>query len=834
MVDFNKLKKNNAKARPIEPIEIFRRAPKPPGINDLYGSQAEILHGWFGRRGHRDVVLKLHTGGGKTLVGLLIAQSTLNETGDPVLYLTPTNQLVQQTLEKAKELGINVVEYQKGAPLNDAFVNGQAVMVGNYNILFNGKSKFGVRGNGQPQRVGAIVLDDAHAAFGVVRDAFTLEIQTSDNNGRYEALVDLFRKAFQDTGKLGTLEDIVEGSDFSILEVPHWAWHEQLDAVRAQLKSDANKYPLVWPLLRDNLHLCHALVSRQAFTITPILPLVSMFPTLADAPRRVYMSATLPDDSEIIRTFNAAGDALSGALQSRSLAGISERMILLPDLLSFQFTEEHLQELLDWTAQKNLGTVILVPSGKEAEKWAGSTKVAESSREVAELVADLQSRATSGPVTFANRYDGIDLPGDSCRLLVMSGMPAGTSSYELFRGSALYGGTSIQRLIAQRIEQGIGRGARGAGDHCVVILTGSDLASWVSKDANFQFLTLGTRAQLEMGISITKEVADFRDLTNTISLSLMRDKRWTEYHAGTLADLADEDSADTLAGELAAIERKAFDLWTDGYHVQAIARLEKFLASYETLDPQTCGWIQQMIARIADNWGNAQLAQDWQKKAYANNHNLTRPKIAPPYRPLPLPGDQAKSIVQQIGGFRIRHGFLQRFEEACSALHPDSSANQFERALSDFATMIGFASQRFDANGEGPDVLWLLPNRVGFVIEAKSRKKAKNALTKDQHGQLLVAAEWFKEHYPGYEHVRVSVHPQNLSTRAAVAGASHALTYEKLGKMISDARVLLSALCDSQCDEHELEMECERLLDHSDLRADKVVNGYLRPFEAVE
>lgn len=164
MVDFNKLKKNKAKTRPIEPIEIFRRAPKPPGINDLYGSQAEILQGWFGRRSDRDVVLKLHTGGGKTLVGLLIAQSTLNETGDPVLYLTPTNQLVQQTLEKAKELGINVVEYQKGAPLNDAFVNGQAIMVGNYNILFNGKSKFGIRGSGQPQRIGAIVLDDAHAA----------------------------------------------------------------------------------------------------------------------------------------------------------------------------------------------------------------------------------------------------------------------------------------------------------------------------------------------------------------------------------------------------------------------------------------------------------------------------------------------------------------------------------------------------------------------------------------------------------------------------------------------------------------------------------------------
>ena len=98
MVDFEKLKNKKKKERAIEPIEIFRRLPKPPGLNDLYTSQAEVLHTWFERRTDRDVVLKLHTGGGKTLVGLLMAQSCLNEMKEPVLYLAPTVQLVNQTL----------------------------------------------------------------------------------------------------------------------------------------------------------------------------------------------------------------------------------------------------------------------------------------------------------------------------------------------------------------------------------------------------------------------------------------------------------------------------------------------------------------------------------------------------------------------------------------------------------------------------------------------------------------------------------------------------------------------------------------------------------------
>ena len=71
MVDFKKLRARKAGSAVIDPVEIFRRLPKPPGINDLYTSQAQVLSDWFARRDENDLVVKLHTGGGKTLVGLL-------------------------------------------------------------------------------------------------------------------------------------------------------------------------------------------------------------------------------------------------------------------------------------------------------------------------------------------------------------------------------------------------------------------------------------------------------------------------------------------------------------------------------------------------------------------------------------------------------------------------------------------------------------------------------------------------------------------------------------------------------------------------------------------
>lgn len=836
MVDFDKLRAKKTKTKVIEPSEIFRRLPKPPGINDLYTSQAEVLQAWFDRRSEKDIVLKLHTGGGKTLVGLLMAQSCLIETGEPVLYLAPTRQLVNQTLEKAKAHGIPAVTYRNREPLSDEFINSKAIMVATYKALFHGRSKFGIRGLGQPQGVSTIILDDAHVAFSVVRDSFTLSVEATDNKERYENLTSLFRGAFKESDRLGTFDDTISGADYAVLEVPYWAWHQQLDAVREQLKSDSEKYALIWPLLRDQLHLCHALISRKAFTISPILPLVNAFPTFADAPRRIYMSATIADDSEIIRTFDADQQSVQNPLTSRSLAGVSERMILIPDLTQFDFNiRSAAGKLAEQVAQKlNLGAVILSPSDPAAVQWEDVATVAKGSQEVEKLVEALQTRASSGPVVFANRYDGIDLPGDSCRLLIMSGLPAGTSDYELFRASALYGGATITRMLAQRIEQGIGRGARGSGDHCVVLLVGSDLAAWIAKDANFRFLTSATRAQIEMGADISKQVQDWKEFVQTINRSFSRDHGWIEYHAETLAELVEDDKPDTTRLNQAAAERKAINLWSDGYCDQAIAKIEKSISEQANVDQQTRGWMQQLAARIADHWGNSERAEDLQRQAFSNNRNLIRPKVRPPYRPLAQPSPQANAIAKQIGGYRLRRGFLQSFEETVAFLQPNSTANQFEQALADLAIMIGFSAERHDANGEGPDVLWLLPSKTGMVIEAKSRKKEKNALTKENHGQLLVAAEWFASNYPSYKCIRVSVHPTNHATKAADATSSYALTYEKLTALISDARVLLTTLCDSQLSDAELVAECNRCLSKSPVSYERLLESYLVPFKDVD
>lgn len=836
MVDFKKLRASQKKTSVTDPIEIFRRLPKPPEITDLFTSQAQVLEDWYKRRNECDVVIKLHTGGGKTLVGLLISQSIINESHEPVIYLSPTIQLVEQTFNKANEYGIPAEIYKKKEDFPDDFLTGKSVLICTYKALFNGISKFGAPGSKRDTlKVGAIILDDAHVSFTTVRESFTLKIEKNNNEESYETLTNMFRNDFRQLGKQGTFDDIVSGNDFNILEVPYWSWKKRSKQVSEYLRKNSNDYPFVWPLLRDSIDYCHTLISKNSFLITPLFPLVNLIPTFSSCNRRIYMSATIGDDSSIIRTFNASRKSISKPIFSRSLAGISERMILAPELMKIdkENIPEMIKKIAKWATEKEkVATVILVPSNHSANYWEDVATIADSSEKVNECVQKLQRNSSLGPFVFANRYDGIDLPDKSCRLLIVSGLPRGTSEYDIFRSNAFMDGTAINSSLSQRIEQGIGRAARGPGDFCVVIISGKDLISWIGRSSNLKFLTTSTRAQLQIGLDVSKDVTDTRELAKTIQSCFKREKDWIEYHAETLAESIESEKYDVSALEHAEIEQKAFHLWQDGYYEKAIYKLEKYCHENKTLDKESKGWLFQLAARISNHWGKEDKSQELQEHAFSNNRSLLRPQIAPPYKPLSKPSKQAEIIVELIKSYNPHRGFMSQYEEVVSHLIPEASSNQFEQSLESLGKMLGFSAERPEkVYGAGPDVLWLLDNSVGLVIEAKSHKEKKNALTKEQHGQILVSIEWFKREYQGYSYKAVSIHPNISATKNAVADGTKALTFENMNELVSEVRELFKKLCESVIDNEELVIRCNELLSSSNLTSKKIIKKYLLPFK---
>ena len=835
MVDFKKLRESKAKPKPIIPREIFNALPKPPGINDLYASQAEVLDSWFARRTEKDVVVKLHTGGGKTLVALLMAQSVMNETGEPVLYLAPTNQLVSQVIAKSHEYGISAQPYTKGQPLPGEFYDGKSVLVGAYETLFTGRSKFGVRGDGRPLvKVGAIILDDAHVALTSVREAFTLTISARDHADVYSDLAGRFRTAFRDVGRSGSFADITNGKDYGVIEVPSWAWNRKLAELQNYLSQHVDQIdPYVWPFLRDNLAFCHCLFSRNAVAITPIFPPVDLIPTFEDCPRRIYMSATIADDSEIVRTFGASPEAVAKPITSTSLAGVGERMILVPELMKLGGVPitPMVKNIATKLAERRKGVAILAPSGTVAKTWTDVAAYPETTKTVAERVGEMQSGSSFGPVVLANRYDGIDLAGDACRLLVMDNLPQGSSNYDVFRMNVV-ADSAVASLLAQRIEQGIGRGTRGGGDHCVVMLIGSKLVAWIGRKKNVAHLTASTRIQLKMGQEVSEAVENPTEVGQTVLKCLNRDPDWVAYHASELADAAHAAPIDMLALNVAGVERRAFRQQRLGQFESAIQTLEKLIADKDLAnDAERRAWLSALAARIAYQMEDEARGQKLQTSAYTVNNNHSPPKVRPAYVPRPIPGKQAAAIVDRILEYDQRGSIIAEFDEAVAELVPEASAGRYEEALANLGTVLGFEAERPEKTyGVGPDVLWRTDGAFDFVIEAKSEKEEGNPLYKKDHAQLLEAEHWFKNAYPGRAAMRISALPEAVADAKATPVGSFALRLVEIAKLVGALRGVLIELVSTPGKPDVLRDRCEAALVKAHLKPDSIKETFLKPF----
>ncbi|MGY2049174.1 DEAD/DEAH box helicase [Methylobacterium sp. JK268] len=714
------------------------------------------------------------------------------------------------------------------------FHDGKAVLVGAYETLFNGRSKFGVRGSGQEVvRVGAIVLDDAHVALSSVREAFSLDISAKDHKEVYTELADRFRPAFKEIGRNGSFADIVNGKEFGVIEVPSWAWHRKLDEVQQYLSGKVDDIdPFVWPFLRDNLGVCHCLFSKSGISITPIFPPVDMLPTFDDAKRRIYMSATIADDSEIVRTFGALPDAVGKPITSTSLAGVGERMILVPGLMKLSDPIVPLVKgLATWLAEHKQGVAILTPSGAAAKQWADIADYPEKTAAVSEKVAAMQAGEIYGPLVLANRYDGIDLAGSACRFLVMDNLPQGTSNYDVFRMNVV-ADAAVNSLLAQRIEQGIGRGTRGGADFCVIMLIGTKLVGWIGRKKNLDFLTASTRVQLKLGQEVSEAVATSKEVGDTILKCLRRDPDWVGYHASELADAAHAAPVDMLALKVAAVERKAFRLQRLGQYEKALAAIETLMGDVALkADAQRRAWLAALAARIAHQMDDDAKGQTLQTTAYSVNNNHSPPRKRPAYVPRPAPGKQSAAIVKRLTEYDRRAAMLADFDEAVSDLVPEASATRYEEALAHLGAYLGFDAERPEkVHGVGPDVLWRTDAAFDFVIEAKSEKDEDNPLYKKDHAQLLEAEHWFKQAYPGREAVRVSALPEAVADEKATPVGSFAFRLDEVTKVVSVLRGVLADLVGAAGEPDALRERCEVALVKAGLKPASLRDTFMKPF----
>ncbi|HRB71512.1 MAG TPA: DEAD/DEAH box helicase family protein [Flavobacterium sp.] len=744
-----KLENKNKPSFPIDPIDLYQNLYHKEGYAYLRGIQEEVLKSWHQRRDEKEVLCKMNTGSGKTLVSLMMLYSKLIEGVGTVVYVCPDNYLLEQAKRQAQFYGIPVCEITDQNEFPSDFLNCKSILLCNFYKLFNSKSIF----NRDNIELGGIVIDDAHACLDIARQNTTLEIPKTHEI--FERLIKLFEIELKRQAP-GSYRRLIDGDPYAkILKVPYWIWFDRKEEILDILNefSHDNELKFKWQMICDSLDTFDCFIGPNGLQISPMIVPYESVRSFSEAKFKYILSATFEDQVDLIKDFGISEESILNAIVPRNRKDVGQRLILAPKRFDPSLEDSEIRELVADITSEGYNAVVLVPSTERARVWYsyGAENLNDGAN-IADNIEKLKS-SNGGIYVLINRYDGIDLHGDMCRLLIIDGYPRFASYSDLYKEMRV---DSIQAsLKSQIIEQGLGRAVRSGSDYCSVILMGNDLVQFLGNKFNYGYFSPVTRKQIETGLTILDEEEDrtnsIQTVRETIFLCLNQDESWREFHSTILDEVKDDELSDVKRRDLnvAQREKQALDEFNFRRYNNATDIITSKIINNEELglSLKHQGWYYEYAAKFIYQLDTV-TSNDLQIKATMVPHML-RPINGENYSRLNKNEGQSSTILSYIKQFNKSQDLKIHIQSVLIDLtfSQDIKAPKFEKALNEVGKLFGFDAQQPENEfGNGPDVLWIMSDNHYLILEAKSMA-IHEEITRDNIGQLLQSGEWFKRNY---------------------------------------------------------------------------------------
>lgn len=733
------------------PEELFSKLPNRARTHGyLRGQQVDALRDYMVLSDKSDIACELPTGTGKTTVGLLIAEWRRRQTGERVAFLTLTNQLAKQVIREAERLGIDCADLTGSKETRDAsevgrYMIGRAIGITTYANLFNVKPVV--------QASNLLVFDDAHGGEHSASAMWTVRIDASDFLNIYNDVLTALRPALTESQYR-----VVSGeSDYSAVElVDVYAQPDVLVDVRMVLDKIAEAiihFP--WTVISNSLQACLFLVSQREITIRPLVPPTHTHEPFNGTTQRIYMSATLGGEGDLLRGYGIPSIETIRAKHAQW----GRRFIFMPNLY---FEEGECPDVVStiWNSMQEHRGLILAPSFPIADRTFSSVSsgmkpapVKLGARDI-ENSLDTFTRAEGVILCLAGRYDGLDLPGDDCRLLIMADSPGAVGALERHLREHWKLGPLLRRRERTRLIQGMGRCTRDATDFAVIILYGQSLVDSITPPAMSQKLPGEIQRELLWGMEQGEVARDDTGALSEMIIGLLTDEEYRKSANESIAELdVPNQKGDELGGDLSAKSEVLYlrALWTSDYSgAYQIGRR----AADDINEPALAGyrswWLY--LASIAAHLKNDSAGEiDCLKRAKTIGINSgfldgllrQRTKNVIKIDAFSALDIQAEAIWNQLGVWGWQGpAFGKRIQEMSAGLSTPQNYTKFHIGMERLGQCLGAEVIRSTMDGT-PDVVWVFQDRC-YTFEAK----AGNNLSKKYVLQAKGHVEWVMAQRP--------------------------------------------------------------------------------------
>lgn len=753
-------------AAPASPDMLFRELPRRKVPDVLPHQQAMMRRYAEEAENISDVALQLPTGSGKTLVGLLIAEWRRRKHREKIVYLCPTRQLVHQVVTQAEQkYGLAVVGFtgktrDYSASDKAKYKQADNIAITTYSSLFNTNPYF--------SDADVIIVDDAHAAENYVAKLWTLSISRleSSHSALHGVLTSLIRPYIDSISYTRMIGDWDSQSDLSWVDkIPTSALleiHDELVGILDSYTRDSD-LQYSWAMLRNNLKACHIYLSFSEIVIRPIIAPTWDLPAFSNPKQRIYMSATLGEGGDLERLLGRKKIQRLPVPEGWDLQGVGRRFFMFPSL-SLDYEEEiKLRRSLLKKASRSL---ILVPNGqmkneisedinKHLSLTVFDAEDIEQSKE--EFVSSYDSVAV-----IANRYDGIDFPGDECRLLCIEGLPKVVNLQERFLMRRMGANILFNERIQTRVLQAIGRCTRSQEDYSAVMVTGDELPDYLSDPKRRSYFHPELQAELWFGVEQSKH-KNITDFEENFDIFMENGSDWESVNQMIVEQRNSSTkipfpSIEQLANVVTHEIGYQMAMWQQDY-AEALANAESViggltdgqLRGYRALWEYLAGSAAMLAATTVNSKFDVKAHQHFSEAKKAAKgipwlvHLSQKTKIDPQEAKenkrnnlIMLQVEKIEAILVALGTRHDRN-YSQREREILEGLN---EASTFENAHKMLGEHLGFETGKIEADAS-PDPWWQLSEHC-LVFEDHANANETSCLDAKKARQVATHPDWMR------------------------------------------------------------------------------------------